>query len=40
MILPDVNVLIYAHRGEVRDHARYTGMAGGNGVLRFGIRAQ
>lgn len=23
MILPDVNVLIYAHRGEVRDHARY-----------------
>ncbi len=23
MILPDVSVLIYAHRGEVRDHARY-----------------
>ena len=39
MILPDVNVLVYAHRGDTLDHARYAdrieGIARGDGA--FGL---
>lgn len=39
MILPDVNVLIYAHREDVSDHARYRSWLEGliNGDEAYGI---
>jgi toxin-antitoxin system PIN domain toxin len=39
MILPDVNVLVYAHREDARDHARYRDWLRGavNGPPAFGL---
>jgi toxin-antitoxin system PIN domain toxin len=39
MILPDVNVLVYAHREDARDHARYRSWLTGvvNGAQAFGL---
>jgi toxin-antitoxin system PIN domain toxin len=39
MLLPDVNVLVYAHRGDAPDHARYAGWLDGvaRGDAAFGL---
>ncbi len=42
MLLPDVNVLVYAHRRDVPDHARYRDWLDGviNGPEAFGLSDQ